>query len=148
MLDHGTGVVVGETAIIQENVYLMHDVTLGATGTSDEHDRHPKIESNVFLGACMTQMHIATPVSCMLRLTVCLFTTRCSCKVLGFGEHHCGPRCDSGCARACEQSGTAVSHSDWSTCCDQAAQATQEEWWPAPHGYGATQAINFCDHGS
>ena len=64
MLDHGTGVVVGETAIIQENVYLMHDVTLGATGTSDEHDRHPKIESNVFLGACMTQMHIATPVRC------------------------------------------------------------------------------------
>ena len=51
VLDHGTGVVIGETAALGENVYLMHDVTLGATGTSGEHDRHPKVESNVFLGA-------------------------------------------------------------------------------------------------
>jgi len=51
VLDHGTGVVIGETAALGENVYLMHDVTLGATGTSGEHDRHPKVESNVFLAA-------------------------------------------------------------------------------------------------
>ena len=50
-MDHGTSVVVGETAVIGDNVYLMHDVTLGATGTSDDHDRHPKIGRGVFL-AC------------------------------------------------------------------------------------------------
>ena len=32
----------------------MHDVTLGATGTSAEYDRHPKVGSNVFLGAKCT----------------------------------------------------------------------------------------------
>ena len=50
-MDHGTSVVVGETAVVGDNVYLMHDVTLGATGTSDDHDRHPKIGRGVFL-AC------------------------------------------------------------------------------------------------
>jgi len=50
-MDHGTSVVVGETAVIGDNVYLMHDVTLGATGTSEDHDRHPKIGRGVFL-AC------------------------------------------------------------------------------------------------
>ena len=53
-IDHATGVVVGETAVIGDNVYLMHDVTLGATGTSDGHDRHPKIGNGVFLGAKCT----------------------------------------------------------------------------------------------
>ena len=53
-IDHATGVVLGETAVIGDNVYLMHDVTLGATGTSDSHQRHPQIESNVFLGAKST----------------------------------------------------------------------------------------------
>ena len=50
-IDHGTSVVVGETSVIGDNVYLMHDVTLGATGTSEDHDRHPKIGRGVFL-AC------------------------------------------------------------------------------------------------
>lgn len=50
-MDHGTSVVVGETAVIGDNVYLMHDVTLGATGNSEDHDRHPKIGRGVFL-AC------------------------------------------------------------------------------------------------
>ncbi len=50
-MDHGTSIVVGETAVIGDNVYLMHDVTLGATGTSEDHDRHPKIGRGVFL-AC------------------------------------------------------------------------------------------------
>ena len=43
-----------ETAELGDNVYLMHDVTLGATGTSGQQDRHPKIGSNVFLGAKCT----------------------------------------------------------------------------------------------
>merc|ERR1712166_1574873 len=53
-IDHGTGVTIGETGTIGDNVYIMHDVTLGATGTSDDHDRHPKIGDNVFLGAKCT----------------------------------------------------------------------------------------------
>ena len=53
-IDHATGVVIGETAELGDNVYLMHDVTLGATGTSGQQDRHPKIGSNVFLGAKCT----------------------------------------------------------------------------------------------
>jgi len=51
VLDHGTGTVIGETAVLGQNVYLMHDVTLGATGTSTDRDRHPKIGSEVFLAA-------------------------------------------------------------------------------------------------
>ena len=31
-IDHATGVVIGETSVIGDNVYIMHDVTLGATG--------------------------------------------------------------------------------------------------------------------
>jgi len=50
-MDHGTSIVVGETSVIGDNVYLMHDVTLGATGTSEDHDRHPKIGRGVYL-AC------------------------------------------------------------------------------------------------
>ena len=45
---------VGETSVIGDNVYLMHDVTLGATGTTFEFDRHPKIGNGVFLGAKCT----------------------------------------------------------------------------------------------
>lgn len=53
-MDHGTGCVIGETAVIGDNCYLMHDVTLGATGTSTAHDRHPKIGRGVFLAAKAT----------------------------------------------------------------------------------------------
>ena len=53
-IDHATGVVLGETCVIGDRVYLMHDVTLGATGNSQEHDRHPKIGNDVFLGAKCT----------------------------------------------------------------------------------------------
>jgi len=53
-IDHATGVVLGETCVIGDRVYLMHDVTLGATGTSDDFDRHPKVGNDVFLGAKCT----------------------------------------------------------------------------------------------
>ena len=46
--------VIGETAVIGDNVYLMHDVTLGSTGTSAAHDRHPKIRNVAFLAAKCT----------------------------------------------------------------------------------------------
>jgi serine O-acetyltransferase len=49
-LDHATGLVVGETARIGDNVSMLHDVTLGGTG-KDHGDRHPKIADGVLIGA-------------------------------------------------------------------------------------------------
>lgn len=49
-LDHATGLVVGETAVIEDDVSILHNVTLGGTG--NEHgDRHPKIRHGVMIGA-------------------------------------------------------------------------------------------------
>lgn len=50
MLDHATGFVVGETAAIGDHCSILHAVTLGGTGKSDE-DRHPKIGNGVLIGA-------------------------------------------------------------------------------------------------
>ncbi|PKA39721.1 serine O-acetyltransferase [Rhizobium sullae] len=49
-LDHATGLVVGETAVIGDNVSILHGVTLGGTGKEGA-DRHPKIGSGVLIGA-------------------------------------------------------------------------------------------------
>jgi serine O-acetyltransferase len=49
-IDHGTGITIGETSVIQRNVSILHDVTLGGTG-KDCKDRHPKIEEGVLIGA-------------------------------------------------------------------------------------------------
>jgi serine O-acetyltransferase len=49
-LDHATGLVVGETAVIDDDVSILHDVTLGGTGKEHE-DRHPKIRRGVMIGA-------------------------------------------------------------------------------------------------
>lgn len=50
LLDHATSFVVGETAIIRDNVSILHEVTLGGTG-KEEGDRHPIVESGVLIGA-------------------------------------------------------------------------------------------------
>ncbi|KAL7103370.1 hypothetical protein ACP275_08G175200 [Erythranthe tilingii] len=50
LLDHATGVVVGETAVIGDNVSILHNVTLGGTGKISG-DRHPKIGDGVLIGA-------------------------------------------------------------------------------------------------
>lgn len=50
MLDHATGVVIGETAHVADNVSIMQSVTLGGTG-KENGDRHPKIEKGVLIGA-------------------------------------------------------------------------------------------------
>lgn len=50
MIDHATGVVVGETAIVGDNVSMLHGVNLGGNG-KEHGDRHPKIGSGVLLGA-------------------------------------------------------------------------------------------------
>ena len=49
-LDHATGLVVGETAVIEDDVSMLQDVTLGGTGKEDG-DRHPKIRQGVLIGA-------------------------------------------------------------------------------------------------
>ncbi|OMP11387.1 hypothetical protein CCACVL1_00550 [Corchorus capsularis] len=53
LLDHGTGVVIGETAVVGNRVSLMHGVTLGGTG-KEIGDRHPKVGDGALLGACVT----------------------------------------------------------------------------------------------
>jgi serine O-acetyltransferase len=50
LLDHATSFVVGETAIIEDDVSILHEVTLGGTGKQTG-DRHPIIRSGVLLGA-------------------------------------------------------------------------------------------------
>lgn len=49
-LDHATGLVVGETAVVEDDVSILHSVTLGGTGKENE-DRHPKIRRGVMIGA-------------------------------------------------------------------------------------------------
>lgn len=49
-IDHGTGVVIGETTIILDNVTIFHGVTLGGTG-KESGKRHPTIMNNVTIGA-------------------------------------------------------------------------------------------------
>ena len=49
-LDHGTGIVIGETAVVGDDVSMLHSVTLGGTG-AERGDRHPKIGKGVLLGA-------------------------------------------------------------------------------------------------
>jgi serine O-acetyltransferase len=50
MLDHATGFVVGETAVVGDNCSFLHGVTLGGSG-KETGDRHPKIGDNVLIGA-------------------------------------------------------------------------------------------------
>ena len=50
VIDHGMGVVIGETAEIGDNVLLYHGVTLGGTG-NDKGKRHPTVGNNVVIGA-------------------------------------------------------------------------------------------------
>jgi serine O-acetyltransferase len=49
-IDHGSGVVIGETSVIGRNVTIYHGVTLGGTG-KDKGKRHPTINDNVVIGA-------------------------------------------------------------------------------------------------
>lgn len=49
-IDHGTGLVVGGTAVIEDDVSILQGVTLGGTGKEDG-DRHPKIRRGVLIGA-------------------------------------------------------------------------------------------------
>lgn len=50
LLDHGTGLVIGETAVVEDDVSMLQEVTLGGTG-KECGDRHPKIRRGVLIGA-------------------------------------------------------------------------------------------------
>jgi serine O-acetyltransferase len=50
MIDHGTAVVIGETAVVEDDVSMLQGVTLGGTGKVTG-DRHPKIRQGVLIGA-------------------------------------------------------------------------------------------------
>jgi len=50
MIDHAHSIVIGETAVVGNNVSMLHSVTLGGTG-KDKGDRHPKIGDGVLIGA-------------------------------------------------------------------------------------------------
>jgi serine O-acetyltransferase len=50
MIDHAHSIVIGETAVVGDNVSMLHEVTLGGTGKEDG-DRHPKIGNEVLIGA-------------------------------------------------------------------------------------------------
>jgi serine O-acetyltransferase len=53
MIDHATGVVIGETAMVEDGVSMLHGVTLGGTGKKGG-DRHPKVRRGVLIGAGAT----------------------------------------------------------------------------------------------
>jgi serine O-acetyltransferase len=50
MLDHATGIVIGETSVIEDDVSILQSVTLGGTG-NEQGDRHPKIRTGVMISA-------------------------------------------------------------------------------------------------
>ncbi|VAV91923.1 Serine acetyltransferase [hydrothermal vent metagenome] len=50
MIDHATSIVIGATAVVGNDVSMLHSVTLGGTG-AEEQDRHPKIGTGVLIGA-------------------------------------------------------------------------------------------------
>ncbi|MBU2648044.1 serine O-acetyltransferase [bacterium] len=50
LIDHATSVVIGETAVVEDDVSMLHEVTLGGTGNVTG-DRHPKIRKGVLIGA-------------------------------------------------------------------------------------------------
>ena len=50
MFDHATGVVIGETSVVEDDVTMLHGVTLGGTG-KEQGDRHPKVRHGVLIGA-------------------------------------------------------------------------------------------------
>ncbi len=53
MIDHATGVVIGETAVVEDDVSMLHGVTLGGTG-KEGGDRHPKVRRGTLIGANAT----------------------------------------------------------------------------------------------
>eukprot|EP00471_Norrisiella_sphaerica_P008276 CAMPEP_0184493570 /NCGR_PEP_ID=MMETSP0113_2-20130426/26315_1 /TAXON_ID=91329 /ORGANISM="Norrisiella sphaerica, Strain BC52" /LENGTH=282 /DNA_ID=CAMNT_0026878871 /DNA_START=435 /DNA_END=1283 /DNA_ORIENTATION=+ len=53
-VDHATGLVIGATAVVGDNILILHGVTLGATGKRTDGKRHPTVENGVTVGALAT----------------------------------------------------------------------------------------------
>ncbi|MBR2384934.1 MAG: serine O-acetyltransferase [Clostridia bacterium] len=51
LIDHGMGVVIGETAVVEENVIIYHGVTLGGTGKDRGEKRHPTVKKGAIIGS-------------------------------------------------------------------------------------------------
>lgn len=65
LVDHGTGVVIGETVVVGNRVSLMQGVTFGGTG-KETGDRHPKISEGVLIGAHATILGNITIGECVM----------------------------------------------------------------------------------
>ncbi len=50
-IDHGTGIVIGQTAVVGNDVMMYHDVTLGGVGGAPHEKRHPTVEDGAMIGA-------------------------------------------------------------------------------------------------
>ncbi len=84
MLDHGSGIVMGETAVIDDHVSILQNVTLGGTG-KECGDRHPKIRRGVMIGAgakILGNIEIGT-MSKVAAGSVVLFNVPPHCTVAG-----------------------------------------------------------------
>jgi hypothetical protein len=79
MFDHGTGIVVGETAKIGDECSLLHGVTLGGTGKRGGRDRHPKLGNQV--SDCLYLSSASTTLSATLDLCPCRHVVP-SCRVV------------------------------------------------------------------
>ena len=51
VIDHGMGVVIGETAIVEDNCFIFHGVTLGGVSKETSKRRHPHLHQGVTVGA-------------------------------------------------------------------------------------------------
>lgn len=83
-IDHGMGIVIGETAILGDDVTLFHQVTLGGTG-KDTGKRHPTIENNVVIGAgvkILGPITIGENSKCGANAVI-LKDVACNCTVVG-----------------------------------------------------------------
>lgn len=96
MIDHATGVVIGETAVVGNGCTLLHAVTLGGTG-KEHGDRHPKLGTNVLVGAGASILgnvkigHGAKIGASALVLTDipdCATAVGCPAKVIGRAEEN------------------------------------------------------------
>jgi serine O-acetyltransferase len=95
-IDHGMGIVIGETAEIGDDVTMFHGVTLGGTG-KDKGKRHPTIENNVVIG---TGAKVLGPITIGANAkiganSVVLKDVPPNCSAVGVPAKMTAPKCDS-----------------------------------------------------
>ncbi len=90
-MDHATGVVIGETAVVENDVSMLHGVNLGGTG-KERGDRHPKIRQGVLLGAgCKILGNIEVGAYAKVAAgSVVLAPVRAGCTVAGVPARYVG----------------------------------------------------------